>query len=224
MKNLKSLLFFALFLGLTIGISFCVKQGNFDVPDLQQKEIHNLQMLKNVNLTIGKTNKGNIFVVFNGERKNYYILQTEEAPEAIFQKASNAYVKDGGNYLFIKFDKGENVLMTLDNADVPESLKKLNYKYVVKGYGLINLENSELHNKALMALNNQTLQTRDAFDWGSYVDFEDHVDLTCKCNNKYDSDKDCSSGGQGASSCSKSNSTGSCSVSCNARSYACCKN
>ncbi len=217
MKKNIVIMLSSLFVGLSLFIGSCVKSA----PDLAKEDLIKLDMQKDVGLIVGKTDKGNVFVLLDSFDKNYIVLQTQSVTAFGGNKSYHAMVKKSENYIFIKTDTDENVLLQTPDAEIPQELQNLKYKFKAVGFGFIQMANSELYGRAKGELERR-VELRSV--GGDYIISDPVADATCKCRaSGLESDKDCSSGGFGASSCSRGSGKESCSVSCKNSFFACCK-
>lgn len=216
MKNLK-FLFFPLFVGFSFFIGFCVKPET----DLKQEDLAKLQVQTDVGLTIGKTDKGNVYVLLDGVDNNYCVLQTEAVSTLFGNKSLHAIIKRSDDYIFIKTDAGENILLQTPKAQIPKELLSLTFVFKVTGFGFIQMKNDRLYERAKndiqSSLNVRTIG-------GSYIISDPVEDAICKCRvSGLESEKDCSAGGWGSRSCSRGSGSSACSVSCDLGYFSCCK-
>ncbi len=217
MKRTIVIMLFFLFVGLSLFIGSCVKP----VPDLAQEDFIKLDMQKDVGLTVGKTDKGNIFVLLDGFDNNYIVLQTQFTTAFEGNKSYRAAVKRSENYIFIKTDAGENIILQTPGAEIPQELQNLKYKFKGLGFGFIQMANSELYGRAKGELERRAELRSEG---GTYIISDPIAEVSCKCRMaKIEPDDDCKSGGHGSNSCSKGTGKDACSVSCDKGYFSCCR-
>ena len=217
MKRTIAVMLSSLFVGLSLFMGSCVKPA----PDLAQEDFIKLDMQKDIGLIVGKTDKGNVFVLLDGFDKNYIVLQTQSTTAFEGNKSYHATVKRSENYIFIKTDAGENILLQTPDAEIPQELQNLKYKFKELGFGFIQMANSELYGRAKGELERR-VELR--LEGGTYIISDPVEDATCKCRaSGLESEKDCSSGGLGSNGCSRGSGKDACSVSCDKGYFSCCR-
>lgn len=217
MKKTIVIMLSFLFVGSSFFIGSCVKS----TPDLAKEDLIKLDMQKDVGLIVGKTDKGNVFVLLDGFDKNYIVLQTQSTTAFEGNRSYHATIKRSENYIFIKTDAGENILLQTPDAEIPQELQNLKYKFKGLGFGFIQMANSELYGRAKGELERR-VELRS--DGGTYIISDPVAEATCKCRvSGLESEKDCSAGGWGSKSCSRGSGKDACSVSCDSVFFSCCK-
>lgn len=179
-----------------------------------------------------KTNNGEYILFFDakvngitdGMVDSMYVLQTEEFNSTYFTQGEFHDLKLTITSTFIVMENNdESLILSLFNNDLSDILHSIHGGLLINGYGLSQISLSHL-NVSMAAVSNQ-LEIESAWE---YIDIllvaAGGTTTSSNCSN-------CSTGGPGATSCSKSGSFGtpitgetscSCSVSCSSGSYACC--
>jgi hypothetical protein len=170
-------------------------------------------MQKDVGLTVGKTDKGNVFVLLaDGSDNNYIVLQTQSTTAFEGNKSYHATVKRSENYIFIKTDADENIPLQTPTAEIPKELQNLEYKFKAVGFGFIQMANPELYGRAKGELERR-VELRSGGGDSIYIIYDPVEDASCKCRvSGMESEKDCSSGGFGSNGCSRGSGNDACSV------------
>lgn len=135
----------------------------------------------------------------------------------------------GENLILNSLKEDNKILLQLGNRFVYPEIANLKFNQKFSGFGLGKYPNSE---KIFLA-NESSLGTRANNNGGGgfagsrpIVPILPPSDLSCRCETNGSSDGKCNSGGNGSSSCSRSEGSGetakSCSVSCDKGYFACC--
>ena len=198
--------------------------ADIDYSQLTKKYKHQTNQLIEGEFEIAATTTDELIILVNPSKngsKQYYVLQTEKLKDQkiheYFKQAKLMFL--GGDIIIDSKEENKRILLSIgSNKDLE---KDIQFTSIIKGYGIGKFANSE--NAFNTALDITAAKSRSFFYFPIVPIDVDKI--KCKCV-KNSTVKQCSSGGEGSTSCSLSTTdngfSDSCSVSCSSGYYACC--
>lgn len=225
---MKKVILFISFLAIASIIFFqfhaCSKDAakqKFAVPDFEGfmseynigKFEQDKAMILQGKIHLGVTKQNNLIIWAEGENSSNNILYLQTDEKVTLNKTiENGKILVTPAYFIVSASDGSEVYLYQNSSyKVDDKFASLTPTRTFKGWGTIRMGNKEIYDRLVSQSSN--IATRNAL-------IED-AEPICKCVANGDS-ASCTAGGTGSTSCSKSNTSGNCTVSCSGGYYACC--